>query len=114
MTVGKSLLLRDTLDLLVLKTLTVEPLHGWGLSQRIRRLSGGVFEVDQGSLYPALQRLRRRGWVLSKEGTTENNRTAVYYRITRSGRKHLAGEEARWKESSTAVNRVLRLALAGV
>lgn len=113
MTIARSELLRDTLDMLVLKTLTLAPLHGWGLSQRIRQLSGEVFEVDQGSLYPALQRLRRKGWVTSAWGTTENNRRAVYYTITATGRKQLEREEAQWRVSSAAVDRILRLALAG-
>lgn len=113
MTIGRSELLRDTLDMLILRTLTLEPEHGWGLSQRIRQLSGDVFEVDQGSLYPALQRLKRKGWIRSKWGTTENNRRAVYYRISAAGRRQLDAEEARWRESSAAVDRVLRLALAG-
>ncbi len=113
MSIGRSELLRDTLDMLVLKTLTLEPMHGWGLSQRIQQLSGDVFEVDQGSLYPALQRLKRKGWVTSKWGTSENNRRAVYYRIKKAGMKQLGQEEARWRESSAAVERVLQLALAG-
>lgn len=112
MTIGRSPLLRDTLDMLVLKTLTLGPEHGWGLSQRIRELSGEVLDVDQGSLYPALQRLKRKGWVTSKWGTTENNRRAVYYTITAAGGKQLRQEEERWKEASAAVERVLRLALA--
>ena len=113
MSIRRSELLRDTLDMLVLKTLTLGAEHGWGLSQRIQQLSGDVFEVEQGSLYPALQRLKRKGWVTSTWGTTENNRRAVYYSITGAGRKQLGQEEAQWKESSAAVNRVLRLALAG-
>ncbi len=113
MSIGKSELLRDTLDMLVLKTLTLGSHHGWGLSQRIQQLSGDVFDVNQGSLYPALQRLKRKGWVTSKWGTSENNRSAVYYKITRAGVKQLAREEVQWQESSAAVERVLRLALAG-
>lgn len=112
MTIGKSELLRDTLDMLVLKTLTLGAEHGWGLSQRIQQLSGDVFEVNQGSLYPALQRLKRRGWVTSKWGTTENKRRAVYYKISGAGLKQLAKEEAQWKESAAAVERILRLVLA--
>ncbi len=113
MTLSRSELLRDTLDMLVLKTLTLAPEHGWGLSQRIAQLSGDVFEVNQGSLYPALQRLKRKGWVKSKWGTTENKRRAVYYTISGAGLKQLEKEEAQWKESAAAVERVLRLVLAG-
>ena len=112
MTIGRSDLLRDTLDMLVLKTLTLGPQHGWGLSLQLRFLSDDVFEVDQGSLYPALQRLKRKGWITSKWGTTENKRRAVYYRITRAGRRQLEREEAQWQRSKAAVDRVLRLALA--
>ncbi len=113
MTLSRSELLRDTLDMLVLKTLTLGPEHGWGLSQRIQQLSGDVFEVNQGSLYPGLQRLKRKGWVTSKWGTTENKRRAVYYTISGAGLKQLEKEEAQWKESAAAVERVLRLVLAG-
>lgn len=113
MSISQSELLRDTLDMLVLKTLTLGPQHGWGLSQRIQQLSGDEFEVNQGSLYPALQRLKRKGWVAARRGTTENNRRATYYRITGAGLKQLEKEEVQWQESKAAVDRILRLALAG-
>lgn len=108
----KSELLRGTLDMLVLKALTLGPMHGWGLAQRIEHLSSDVFAVNQGSLYPTLQRLKRRGWARSAWRETENNRRAAYYTITRSGRRQLERQEAWWRESSAAVNRVLTLALA--
>lgn len=112
MSIIRSELLRGTLDLLILKTLTLEPMHGWGISQRIHDLSGDVLDVNQGSLYPALGRLRRRGWVTSEWRTTDNNRRARYYTLTAAGRKQLEEEEEQWKASSAAVDRVLRLGLA--
>ena len=105
--------LRGTLDLLILKTLTLEPMHGWGLSVRLRQISGEVFEVHQGSLYPALQRMLRRGWIRADWRATENNRRARYYEITRDGRKQLDAQIAEWDRSSGAVNRVLRFAFQG-
>ena len=102
-------LLMGTLDLLILRVLALEPMHGWGISERIGWMSGEVFTVNQGSLYPALQRLQRKGWVKSDWGRTDENRRARYYQLTRSGRIHLRGEERRWAEVSGAVNRVLRL-----
>ena len=113
MSLFMSELLRGTLDMLVLRTLTLGPMHGWGLAQRIQELSGDFFEVNQGSLYPALQRLKRKGWVTVAWRTTENSRRAAYYRITRAGMRQLAREEAKWQESAAAVDRVLTLALAG-
>jgi transcriptional regulator len=106
----KSELLRGTLEMLALRALTVGSIHGWGLAQRIERLSSDVFAVNQGSLYPTLQRLKRRGWVRATWRTTENNRRAAYYEITKSGRRQLEREETWWRESSAAVNRVLSLA----
>jgi len=105
--------LRGTLDLLVLKTLTLEPMHGWGISMRLRQISGEVFEVQQGSLYPALQRMLRRGWIRSAWQATENNRRARYYSLTAEGRRQLDAQMAEWERSSRAVNRVLRFALQG-
>jgi transcriptional regulator len=98
--------------MLALKALSVGPIHGWGLALRIGQLSRDALAVNQGSLYPALQGLKRRGWVKAEWRTSENNRRAVYYSITRSGQKHLEKEEARWREATAAVNRVLTLALA--
>jgi transcriptional regulator len=108
MSILQSELLRGTLDLLMLKTLTREPMHGWGIAQAIRLRSGGVFDVNQGSLYPALLRMKRRGWVTAEWRITDNNRRARYYSLTSAGRKQLGDEEAMWGLSSTAVDRLLR------
>ena len=102
--------LRGSLDLLVLKTLSLAPMHGWGISQRIQQLSTGVLEVNQGSLYPALQRLEQEGLVESEWGTTENNRQARYYRLTRAGRRALAEEQESWLRFAGALDAVLRSA----
>jgi PadR family transcriptional regulator PadR len=102
-------LLLGTLDLMILKILAREPMHGWGISDRIEWMSGQVFSVTQGSLYPALQRLQRKGWLASVWGKTAENRRARYYELTATGRKQLAREEARWAETTGAVNRVLKL-----
>ena len=99
--------LRGTLDLLILKTLSMEPMHGWGISQRIQELSRGVLDVNQGSLYPALQRLEHRGWIASSWGTTENNRRAKYYRLTADGRRGLADERKSWQRYAGAVEWIL-------
>ena len=106
-------LLQGTLELLVLKTLSLEPMHGWGISMRLRQISGEVFEVQQGSLYPALQRMLRRGWIKSAWQATENNRRARYYSLTAEGRRQLDALAAEWDRSSRAVNRVLRFMLQG-
>jgi transcriptional regulator len=108
MSILQSELLRGTLDLLILKTLTREPMHGWGIAQAIRNRSGGVFEVNQGSLYPALLRMKRRGWVTAEWLITDNNRRARYYSLTAAGRKQLGDEEEMWGLSSAAVDRLLR------
>jgi transcriptional regulator len=100
--------LRGSLDLLILKTLSLGPMHGWGISQRIQQLSQGVLEVNQGSLYPALQRLEQEGIVASEWGTSENNRRARYYRITRAGRKALGQELERWQRFATGLEAVLQ------
>jgi len=105
--------LRGSLDLLVLKTLSLEPMHGWGIAQRIQAISEDVFQVNQGSLYPALQRMRRKGWVTSKWRVTENNRRARFYELTKSGRKQLGAQLTEWERSSGAVNRILRFVLEG-
>lgn len=102
--------LRGTLELLILKTLTLEPMHGWGISQRIQQFSSGVLDVNQGSLYPALQRLEVKGWIDSEWRTTENNRQAKYYRLTGSGRKALGAETASWRRYVTAVESILETA----
>jgi PadR family transcriptional regulator PadR len=103
----KSDLLQGTLDLLVLKTLALGPQHGWGISQRIQQISQDVLQVNQGSLYPALHRLEQQGWVASEWGTSDNNRQAKYYRLTRSGHRQLVAETENWARLSTAVARIL-------
>jgi transcriptional regulator len=110
---SRSEVLQGTLDLLVLKVLSLEPMHGWGLSFRLRQISNEVFDVNQGSLYPALQRMLRRGWVKSEWRASDNNRRARYYAITREGERQLTAQRAEWERSSGAVNRVLRFALQG-
>jgi transcriptional regulator len=100
--------LRGALDLLVLKTLSLAPLHGWGISQRIEQLSAGVLDANQGSLYPALQRLEQKGWIDSDWQLTENNRRARYYRLTAAGRRALSAEETSWRRFADAVELVLR------
>ena len=100
--------LRGTLDLLVLKTLALEPMHGWGISQRIQQMSRGVLDVNQGSLYPALQRLERNAWIDSEWNTTENNRQAKYYRLTAQGRRALGTETDSWRRYVTAVDLILK------
>jgi PadR family transcriptional regulator PadR len=89
--------LQGTLDVLILKALSLEPMHGWGISNRIQQMSGDVFRIGQGSLYPAVHRFENRGWVTSYWRTTENNRIARYYELTAAGRHALAEEVARWR-----------------
>ncbi|HEX6631608.1 MAG TPA: PadR family transcriptional regulator [Gemmatimonadaceae bacterium] len=101
-------LLKGTLDMLVLRTLTVQPMHGYAIAQHIERLSDGVFAVEQGSLYPALQRLEQRGWIESEWQVTENNRRARYYRITAAGRTALGEEVEHWRRYVDAVGLILR------
>jgi transcriptional regulator len=100
-------LLQGTLEMLVLKTLALEPLHGWGIAHRIEELSGNVFLVTQGSLYPALIRMKRRGWVKTEWRTTENNRRARYYRLTPAGRKQLEAEHGSWRRVSAAIDGIM-------
>src|SRR2546425_1909114 len=95
--------LRGTLDLLILKTLALEPMHGWGISQRIQQFSRGVLEVNQGSLYPALQRLELKGAIDSEWRTTEHNRRAKYYRLTAAGRRALGTETESWRRYVSAI-----------
>jgi transcriptional regulator len=99
---------RGSLDLLVLKTLSLEATHGWGISQRVQQLSNGEFEMNQGSLYPALQRLEKNGLITSDWGVTDNNRQARYYRITTAGRRALGTELESWKRFAAALDTVLR------
>jgi transcriptional regulator len=101
-------LLQGTLDLLILQTLRLGPAHGHTIMQAIKRSSDHVLEVEQGSLYPALHRLIKRGWVTFELGTSENNRRAKYYRLTPKGRKQLAIETSRWEKLARAIARVLR------
>jgi PadR family transcriptional regulator, regulatory protein PadR len=101
-------LLQGTLDLLILRALQLGPMHGFGISVLIRRMSQEVLQVEQGSLYPALYRLEEQGWIDSEWGTSENNRKAKYYRLTPAGRKQLLEERSNWERLSTAVNLVLQ------
>ena len=100
-------LLQGTLDLLVLKTVALGPEHGWGIAQRIRQVSGEIFQVNQGSLYPALHRLEERGWVASEWGVSDANRQAKFYRLTRAGERQLARETENWAELASGVARIL-------
>jgi PadR family transcriptional regulator, regulatory protein PadR len=100
-------LLQGTLDMLVLKALQLEPMHGWGITERIEQWSRNVLQVNQGSLYPALYRLQRQGWITSDWRTTANNRRARYYTLTAAGRRQLAAEQRDWLRLSEAVNLVL-------
>src|SRR5262245_4521113 len=104
---------RGTLEMLALKLLSEEPMHGWGLSLKLRELSRDVFDVNQGSLYPALQAMLRRGWIRAEWRASENNRRARYYSITAHGRDQLGIEIEEWNRTSSAVNRVIRYALSG-
>ena len=98
---------QGTLDLLILRTLALEPQHGWGISERIQQISSNVLQVQQGSLYPALHRLERRGWIKAHWGISENSRRAKYYELTRAGRKQLETETGAWRKLSAAVAQVL-------
>ena len=100
-------LVQGTLDLLILKTIALEPMHGWGIAQRIRQVSKEVLQVNQGALYPALHRLEQSGWIKAKWGESDNNRRAKYYSLTSAGRKYLEQEESNWKRLSTAIGLVL-------
>ena len=105
-------LLPGTLELLILKALSLEPMHGWGIGQRIDQLSRDVFQVQQGSLYPALQRMLRKGWIQSEWRTTENGRRARYYELTPKGRRQLEAETVLWQRTAAAVNGILRVRMA--
>jgi PadR family transcriptional regulator PadR len=98
---------QGTLDLLILRTLSLEPQHGWAISERVQQVSSDVLRIQQGSLYPALHRLERRGWIKAKWGTSENNRRAKYYELTRMGRKQLEAETDSWRKLTAAVAQVL-------
>jgi PadR family transcriptional regulator PadR len=100
-------LVQGTVDLLILKTLALQPMHGWGIAQRIRQVSKDVLQVNQGALYPALHRLEQQGWICAKWGESENNRRAKFYSLTLDGAKYLRREQAQWKRLSLAIELVL-------
>jgi PadR family transcriptional regulator PadR len=103
-------ILQGTLDLLILKTLALEPMHGWGVAQRIQQISREALQVQQGSLYPALYRLERRKWIRAEWGASENNRRAKFYSLTKTGRRQLEKEMADWERLSSAVALILQRA----
>lgn len=107
MTKDKVDLLQGTLDMLILKALALEPMHGFGVSVRIRQMSREVLRVEQGSLYPALYRLEQQGWIRSEWGVSENNRRAKFYTLTAAGRKQLQQETENWERLSGAINLIL-------
>ena len=107
-------LVQGTLDMLILKTLALEPMHGWGIAQRIEQTSGGVFQVNPGSLFPAFRRLEREGWVRAEWRDTENNRRGKYYRLTDAGRRKLRSETRDWESQAAAIARVLRTTLGEI
>ena len=101
-------LVQGTVDLLIMKTVALEPMHGWAIAQRIRQVSRDVLHLQQGSLYPALQRLERQGWITAEWGVSENNRRARFYRLTKAGRRRLEKERAGWERLAGAIRTVLR------
>lgn len=101
-------LVQGTLDLLLLKILAIEPMHGWAIAQRISQMSNAVLQVGQGSLYPALHKLEQQGWIEADWRDTENNRRAKYYRLTRDGRRVLKQEAAQWERLSAAITAIVR------
>ena len=107
MTDAKAELLQGTLDMLILKTLALEPMHGYGIAVRIQQISKDVLRVNQGSLYPALRRLERRGWIEAEWGESENNRRARFYHLTKTGHKQLKEETQEWERLTQAVARIL-------
>ena len=107
---AKSDLLQGTLDMLILKTLALEPAHGWGIAQRIQQVSREVLQVNQGSLYPALYRLEHQGWISAEWGISENNRKAKFYSLTQEGRRQLDAETENWERVSAAIDRILETA----
>src|SRR5919204_1693959 len=102
-------LVQGTLDLLILRTLALQPMHGWGIAQRIRQVSKEVLQVNQEALYPALHRLEQGGWIKAKWGESDNNRRAKYYSLTPAGRNYLEQEETNWRRLSTAIGLVLEM-----
>ena len=103
-------LVQGTLDLLILKVIALEPMHGWAIAQRIKQVSNDVLQVGQGSLYPALHKLEQQGWIEAHWGESDNNRRAKYYTITREGRRFLKQEAAQWERLSAAISGIIRLA----
>jgi len=101
-------LVQGTLDLLILKVIALEPMHGWAIAQRIRQMSGDVLQVGQGALYPSLHKLEQNGWISSEWAVSENNRRAKYYTLTKAGRKVLGQEAAQWERLSAAISLVVR------
>lgn len=101
---------QGTLDLLILRTLALGPQHGWAISERVQQISSDVLKIQQGSLYPALHRLERKGWIKAKWGTSENNRRAKYYELTQSGQKQLESETDSWRRLTAAVAQILESA----
>ena len=109
---ARSGLVQGTLDLLLLKILALEPLHGWAISQRLKSVSGEVLQVSEGSLYPALHKLEQEGWITAEWKQTENNRRAKFYSLTNIGRKQLESEAANWERLSAAISMVVQLSEA--
>jgi PadR family transcriptional regulator PadR len=105
-------LVQGTLDLLLLKILALEPLHGWAISLRLRSISGDVLQVSEGSLYPALHKLEQEGWITAEWKQTENNRRAKFYSITRLGKRQLEAEAANWRRLSAAISQVIQISEA--
>ena len=110
MHIQRSDLLQGTLDVLILKIVALEPIHGYGIAQRIRQISKDVLQVQQGSLYPALHRLEQQAWIQSEWGESDNNRRAKYYSLTRAGRRQLERESASWERLSAAISGIVRMA----
>jgi len=101
-------LVQGTLDLLILRVIALEPMHGWAIGQRIKQMSGDVLQVGQGSLYPALHKLEQQGWIAAEWGESENNRRAKFYSLTRAGRKALEKEAAQWERLSAAISLIVK------
>jgi PadR family transcriptional regulator, regulatory protein PadR len=101
-------LVQGTLDLLILKTIALEPMHGWAIAQRIQQLSNEVLQIQQGSLYPALHRLEQQAWIESEWGESDNNRRAKYYSLTKAGRRQLERESTNWERLSSAISAIVR------
>ena len=107
MSIDRLELPQGTLDLLILKTVALAPQHGWAISERLHQISSEILQIRQGSLYPALHRLERRGWIKARWGTSDNNRRAKYYELTRSGRTQLEAETGAWRRLNAVVSQVL-------